>query len=151
MLVRIEPELDVGLQHERLLYGSPSFIDWLRETLPHLPMDRDGALDPLEQVDDLFFQYAAGWPLRIGRQFHQLRPLDCGVWMLKTNDVRLFGWFVLRDCFVAVHGDTARRVKDHDLYGGYVGSVVRFRDALPLDPPELVTGGNPYDVVSHAY
>ena len=40
-------------------------------------------------------------------------------------------------------------VKEHDLYHGLVGEVVRFRDAINLDEPEFVAGEHPNDVVSN--
>jgi hypothetical protein len=72
-----------------------------------------------------------------------------GVWELKTADVRIFGWFPGRDQYIAVRVDQAWRVKESNLYAGYKGEVVRYRDALPLAGDKFVKGVDPNDVVSN--
>jgi hypothetical protein len=79
-----------------------------------------------------------------------LRPAGDGVWELKTADLRVFGWFHAKDCFLGHCADTAERVKEHRLYTGYVGEVVRFRDSLPLDEPKYIPGEDPDAVVSNS-
>ena len=70
------------------------------------------------------------------------------MWELKTPDIRVFGWFLKKDCFVAVFGDWADRVKEHDLYRGYRIAIRRLRRELNVDDTLCVQGVSPSDVLS---
>ncbi len=83
-----------------------------------------------------------------GQEFRRLHPGEHGIWEMRTPDIRIFGWFPHMDCFVAVFGDDASHIKDHDLYAGYRDQVVRMRDALDLDEPKYLDGAEIEDVVS---
>jgi len=147
----LDAELEADEQPERLLYATPEFAAWVAATLPTLARDWDGKQDPWEQVDDLLSRFVAGDALSHGRpggDLAELEPLDHDVWELRTTDIRIFGWFVCRDVFVAVAGDTAERVKRIRLYAGYRDEVARTRERLPLDKPKRVIGGDIGDVVS---
>jgi hypothetical protein len=50
---------------------------------------------------------------------------------------------------VAAVADTAYRCKKFDLYAGYAGEVVRFRNALDLDEPKFIPGDDPNAVVTN--
>lgn len=80
-----------------------------------------------------------------------MRPVGNGVWELKTADLRLFGWFVQKDCFIVCDCDTTLRVKQMRLYPGYRDQAVRFRERLDLDEPKFIAGDDPNDVVSDCY
>jgi len=95
--------------------------------------------------------FVSGETLTYSRQFKPLNHLGEGVWELKTADIRLFGWFPMRDVFVTYCADEAWRVKEYKLYRGYVNEVVQFRNVLPLDEPKFVEGENPDAVVSNFY
>ena len=104
---------------------------------------------PLQQVDARTAAFVAGEPLSFDTQFNVLKPHRHGVWEIKTADVRIFGWFVRKDCFVGVVMHDATFVKKHDLYLGLVGEVIRFRNSINLDEPKFVAGEHPNDVVSN--
>ena len=148
-IVRIEVDLAPRDQPLRLLYGTPSFVAWLQEVL-------DGAEPPLrlgdasiaEQIDDLFYSFLSGEPLIFTRQFRVVRTEENAVWELKTPDVRIFGWFMAKDCFVAVFGNWADTIKNHDLYRGYRISIRRLRRELGIDTTLCVKGVAPDDVLS---
>ncbi|MBI2720372.1 MAG: hypothetical protein HY245_02890 [Rhizobiales bacterium] len=106
-------------------------------------------LSPAEQLDVLLAIFASGQVLTYGWDFKPMMPVGDAVWALKTADVRIFGWFLRRDCFVGVVGDFAYRVKGRDLYRGYKGEVVRFRNSLDLDEPKFIGGDDPNVVVSN--
>ena len=73
-----------------------------------------------------------------------------GVWELKTDDIRVFGWFPRKDCFVGAVADDATRIKTLKLYYGYANvTTKRFLAALDLDHPKCVLGDNPHAVVSN--
>lgn len=146
---RIEVEMGVRDQPVRLLYGTPTFINWLNELLAGAkPKNRLGEATPTEQVDQLFYSFLSGLPLIYMRQFRFIRAEKNAVWELKTPDIRIFGWFLKKDCFVCVFGDWADTVKDHDLYRGYRIAIRRLRRELGVDNNLCVQGVNPGDVLS---
>jgi hypothetical protein len=146
---RIEVELSGRQQAQRLLYGTPDFIEWLRK-LAHgtEPESRLGQATAAEQVDQLFNLFLSGGPLIHSRQFRYIRAEENAVWELKTPDTRIFGWFMKCDCYVCVFGDWADRVKDHDLYRGYRIAIRRLRRQLNIDNTLCVRGVDPGDVLS---
>ncbi len=148
-IVRIEIELDGGALPKRLLFGTPAFVGWLEEHLDAMKNSPlGGDLSPVEQLDHLFYAFVSGKVLACTRQFRAIRSEPRAVWELKTLDLRIFGWFPMKDCFVAVFGDWADRVKDHDLYRGYRLQVRRLRRQLGVDRTLCVEGVNPDDVLS---
>lgn len=148
-LFKLEPELRHGQQAQRLIYASAGLMRWIQEALPELEQAWTSELTPAEQLAAYVDDFCAGEELEIPTGFHCLRPEQKGVWSLKTPDLRIFGWFHTRDCFIGVKADTADRIKKHDLYLGYLGEVARFRDNIDLDEPKFIQGNNPYDVVSN--
>ena len=104
----------------------------------------------MEQVDGLVDVFCSGDTLTYGEQFKPLTHIKDGVWELKTPDIRIFGWFNRKDCFIGVVADDATRIKTYHLYHGYANvTTARFRDALDLDEPKYVTGDDPHAVVSN--
>ena len=148
-IVSIEVELDGRDQPQRMLFGTPGFLEWLSERLESTePSPLGLELTPAEQLDALFAGFISGARLNHTRQFRNLRPVDAAVWELKTPDLRIFCWFLQKDCFLAVSGDWADRVKDYNLYHGYLGHVARIRTAMGLDDTLCITGTAPDEVIS---
>jgi hypothetical protein len=147
-LFKLDPALDDDQQEFRVLYASPRLHKWLGEVLPTLGSTWKIELSPAEQLDAFMEIYAAGETLTFQRSFYPIAHISNYVWELKTADLRIFGWFTARDCFVGVVADTTDRVKLHNLYHGYAGDVVRFLNALDLDEPKFVPGDDPHAVVS---
>ncbi len=148
-IIKIDVELAPRDQPLRLLYGTPQFIEWLQELLrDDEPSQRLGQTSPAEQIDDLFHSFLSGEPLIFTRQFRVVRAEENAVWELKTPDIRIFGWFMARDCFVAVFGNWADTIKDHDLYRGYRIAIRRLRRELGIDATLCVRGVEPDDVLS---
>ena len=141
--------LEQDQQEFRCLYLSDKLKNWVEKDLPSLKATWETEISCKEQVVELLELYCSGEPLNYEEQFHIVRPIREGVWELKTGDVRIFGWFHTKDHFIGVVADDAYRIKLHDLYFGYVGEVVRFRDALDLDEPKFIPGENPYAVLSN--
>jgi hypothetical protein len=104
---------------------------------------------PAQQLDALTKVFVSGEPLVFERQFKPLVHLQNGVWYFKTADIRLFGWFPHRDCFVAASIGGADLTKRLRLYRPFGEEVGRFRDALPLDEPKFVAGEDPNAVISN--
>ncbi len=148
-LFRLDPALDDPQQEFRTLYASPRLHKWLREVLPTLGSTWNIELSPLEQLDAFMEVYASGDTMTYQRSFYPISHVSNCVWELKTADLRIFGWFAIRDCFIGVAADTTERVKLHNLYHGYAGDAVRFLENLELDEPKFVAGDDPNAVVSN--
>ncbi|MGJ3263753.1 MAG: hypothetical protein ACFE0R_11015 [Salinarimonas sp.] len=149
-IVRLDADLGPRQQAFRRLFVAPTVAQWLQRDLGGRDTSVIGnALSPLEQIDSLFERFVSGRALDHGRQFKCLRPAEKAVWELKTDDVRIFGFFTERDCFVALFANFTDTVKDYGLYRGYVDEVVRVRTALAIDGGH-VEGSDPDDVVSIA-
>jgi hypothetical protein len=148
-IIPIDVELAPREQNLRLLYGSPGFITWLGERLDlkeASPLLAD--LTPKEQLDLLFYEFLSGKPMVYAKHYRVIKFESAAVWELKTPDLRVFGWFAMKDCFVAVFGDWADRVKEHGLYRGYRIEVKRFRRKIGADSGLSVIGVTPDDVIS---
>ncbi|MCE4226954.1 hypothetical protein HCU64_24750 [Methylobacterium sp. C25] len=145
----IEIELGPRELPMRQLYGTRGFLAWLDERARgHEPSTIESDITPLEQIDDLFYRYVAGRTLTHRREFRCVKVERNPVWEFKTPDVRIFGWFPMKDCFVAVYGDSADRVKDHDLYRGYRLEVRRIRREMGIEESLHGAGSVPKDVLS---
>jgi hypothetical protein len=146
---KIEVELGVGEQAMRLFFGTRSFTEWLTTLVQGAePKNRVGEASAAEQVDQLLHAFSIGLPLVYLRQFRVIRAEKNAIWELKTPDVRIFGWFLQKDCFVGVFGDWADHVKDHDLYRGYRIAIRRLRRELGVEDQLCVKGTSPSDVIS---
>ena len=149
VISRIQVEMHPRDQGLRLLYGTPDFIAWLGELAKGSgPERRLGEATAAEQVDDLFNTFLSGRPLVYMKQFRSIRAEKNAVWELKTPDVRIFGWFLKKDCFAGVFGNWADVIKDHDLYRGYRIAIRRLRRDLAVDETLCVQGVTPGDVLS---
>lgn len=147
-LYKLDPALDFDEQEWRTIYVLPRTRKWIETDLLGLVSSWNSELSPAQQLDGLIWVFGSGQPLTYGEQFKPLTHIRDGVWELKTADLRLFGWFKKKDCFIGAAIDDATKIKKFNLYYGYVGEVVRFRDSLDLDAPKFIAGDNPHDVVS---
>lgn len=149
-IYKIDPGLDPGQQEFRVFYASLRLKDWIENVLPSLASLAQLEESPLEQFDALMGIYGSDEILAYERQFKPLYPRENGTWELKTQDIRIFGWFAQKDHFVGVVADEMWKIKEHRLYAGYIGEVVRFRDRLNLNAPKFVPGDDPNAVVSNS-
>jgi hypothetical protein len=147
-IVPIEIELGRGEQPLRRMFCTPQFIAWLAdraEAREPSPLRAD--LTPSEQLDFLIYSFLSGRTLIYGEHLKLIKAERHGVWEMKTPDLRIFGWFLERNAYVAVYGDWADRIKDFGLYRGYSIGVRRIRREMAAD--ELcVRGVSPDDVIS---
>lgn len=148
-IVRIEVPLEDADVPARLHYGTPGFVKWLRGHQSDKEKSPSGAdQTPAEQLDWLLYRFTIGLPLIHIKDYRVLRHEIRPVWELKTVDLRIFGWFAQRDCFISVFGDWADKVKDFDLYRGYRLEVRRIRREWGVDQALCVEGEFPDDVLS---
>ncbi len=147
-LSRIDPEI---ANEDRFIFTTPTFQKWVSEKLPQLASNWDLDEQPIEQFDGLLDTFCGGHPLTYGSDLRCLFEHENGIWELKTADLRIFGWFVQRDYFIAVRAGSAWFIKEHKLYKGFIGEVMRERDALDLDAPKFIEGKDPNVIVSNCY
>lgn len=148
LLVPVTVRLSRREFNERAFFALPEFVEWLRGPLQTMVSGDPSDLSPREQFLALLRHYVTGRPMARNRMFKRLRPHENDVFELKTRDLRIFGWFIRPNEFVAVCGGSTDHIKKHDLYAGFVGSVVRVRAALDLDEPKCAWGALETDVVS---
>jgi hypothetical protein len=146
-LVKFDPHLEVNELEWRFIYALPRFRERVENDLTTWESSWKVESTPAEQLDALF--EISGETLTYHHQFKLLKPIRDGIWELKTPDLRLFGWFPIKDCFIGGALDLAFNVKKYGLYAGYIGEVVRLRDKLDLDEPKFVAGEDPNAVVSN--
>src|SRR5258708_36537371 len=115
-IVKIDVDLAPRDQPLRLLYGTPQFIAWLRDVLDGAQPSRQlGHTSITEQIDDLFYSFLSGEQLIFTKQFRVVRAEENAVWELKTPDIRVFGWFMARECVFAGFEHCPDTVKEHGL------------------------------------
>jgi hypothetical protein len=148
-LFKLDPALEANEREWRWIYALPDFKTRVETGLPTWVSQWQTDQSPTQQLDAFLEVYCSGETITYGRQFKPLVHLGDGVWELKTPDLRLLGWFHKRNCFIGGAIDTAYKVKNHNLYPGYVGAVIRLRDQLDLDEPKFVPGDDPNVVVSN--
>jgi hypothetical protein len=142
--------LEQGVQEFREFYVSPLLHGWITGTLPGMASVCGVQLSPQEQVFSFVELFCAGERLAYGHQFKPLTHITDGIWEFKTTDIRVFGWFKQKDCFIGAVADDATRIKNHNLYVGYANVTTKqFRDRLDLDGPKFVSGDDPHAVVSN--
>ncbi len=147
-LQKILVKLERNEFENRFIYARPKFMKWIRNDLPKIVGLDPYNLTPMEQIQDLLRIYITGHPLRIGRQFHRMSPIESDVFELKTLDLRIFGWFYQKDRFIAVNAFDMVKVKQHGLYAAFRDEVIRDRQMLDLDEPKYNAGATEDDVIS---
>ncbi len=148
-LHRVDPGFEGADQEFRCIAVVTALKGWIENDLPNLASALGLQLSPQEQLFALVDIFCSDQELSFGHHFKPLRCRGQGVWELRTDDLRVFGWFPLKDHFIAVAANDATFIKEHRLYEGYIGSVVHFRDHLDLDEPKYIQGENPDHVVSN--
>ncbi|AIT79116.1 hypothetical protein JI59_04495 [Novosphingobium pentaromativorans US6-1] len=111
--------------------------------------DRHIEILPEEQLDGLLADFCEGVEIAVGTQFKCLIPQENGVWELKTPDVRMFGWFHQKDCFIATAVDAKWRILEHHTYRGYIAEAAHLRSQLFGDDVQFIQGTEPDDVLSN--
>lgn len=123
----------------------------MEEALPKLIPAWTSEISPLEQLVIFLEDFCAGEELEYGQKFKHLRHVADFVWELKTADLRLFGWFTMKDCFIVARANAADLIKKHGLYTAIGDEVVRDCAQLDLNEPKYIKGNDPHVVVSNYY
>lgn len=148
-LFKLDPQLEPNEQEWRTIYLSPTCMKWIQDELPSLVSTWQVEVDPTQQLDALVEEFCSGETLCYGPTFHPIEHIEDGIWQLKTPDLRIFGWFHVKDCFIAWRGGLADFIKTHNLYHGFAGETANFRKRLSLDEPKFIPGVDPNAVVSN--
>jgi hypothetical protein len=148
-LFKLDPGFERGEEECRCFFASEKLKVWIENELPELASPLGVQLTPQQQLFALTEIYCSGETLTFGDHIKPLRSRSQGVWEFRTEDLRIFGWFPVKDYFVGVVGNDATFIKEHDLYAGYIGEVVRFRNQLDLDEPKFIQSEDPRHVVSN--
>jgi hypothetical protein len=150
VLFKYEPELEPDQRERRSLFASARLEAWITKELPRLESTWKIEVTPQEQLKEfLDGNFCPGETLTYAWQFKPLTHIRDGIWELKTADLRIFGWFWVRDTFIGWAGDLTDRIKRHRLYYGYAGEAARSRDLLDLNLPKFIAGDDPHAVVSN--
>lgn len=145
---RLHVRLPLRHFEDREFYGYPQFLEWLDGPVRRATPFDASSIKPALQAHALFLQFISGKPMSVGRQFKRMRPHERDVFELRTDDLRIFGWFPAKNIFIAVVGDFMENTHGHDLYPGYRDLVVRERELIDLDEPKWQPGASEYDVIS---
>lgn len=146
--MRVHVSLPKGMFEERAFYAYPRVLEWLHGSLRTETSFYQDTAKPVKQAHGLLQQFIGGQPLNVGRRFKRMRPEKQDVFELATADVRFFGWFPVKNTFIAVAGDVMVNTHSHDLYPGYRDLVVRERQLIDLDEPKWTPGATENDVIS---
>jgi hypothetical protein len=150
-LIKLDPALGLREMEQRRIYMLPRAATWLAKDLVEAESTHNIEESPAQQLDALLYEFCVGQAIPVVHRFKALDHLADGIWELKTADLRLFGWFAYKDCFIICDCNLAREVKRMNMYRAYCEQAVRFRNVLNLDEPKFISGDNPHDVVSDCY
>ena len=148
-LVKLDPQLGKHELEERQIFLLPQTAIAVTKLLETMESEWDIESTPAEQLDELVYHFVTGGQLDYPRQFHVLDHARDGVWQLKTQDLRLFGWFPTKDCFICSDITNANEIKRLHQYSGYCEQTWFRREKLDLDEPKYIDGMEPKDVVSN--
>lgn len=148
---KIDPALGPREQEWRNIFVLPDLHQWLVDVLPTLGSTWNIEQSPIEQLDALIATFCSGETLTFGWQFKPLTHLRDGIWELKTADLRMFGWFYMKDCFVGTDANLKDLIGRLRMYRPYCDQAVRRRERLDLNEPKFIQGDDPNAVVSAYY
>lgn len=148
-LLRFDPELGPDTLEERQIYMLSRVPEQITSRIVGTTSDRHLEISPEEQLDALLADFCEGVELLFDEHFKCLTPHENGVWELKTPDIRIFGWFHQKDCFVVSAVDAKWRIVELNLYRPYINEAAWLRANLFGEQAPCVMGSDPDDVVSN--
>ena len=144
-LVHYEPDVSGRRQTFRLIYMTPHFQDWMADNLSLRRASKQTGEEPYYQLVGRFDDFCMGENFVLHRMFKNLEPKDRGIWEIKTPDVRVFGFFTEKDCFIAICGGLKSAYRTNASYKKPIGSVGVERQKLQLP---WISGERIDDVIS---
>lgn len=144
-----EPKGWVNKPLFRRVYASNRFIEWASSGIQSVTISDLTQSTARGQLKAELDGFCNGDALMVAKDFHCLEPYPDFVWQLKTPDLRLFGWFIMKNCMVLDQGGDANILhQGWSKYEPYIKSVKAFR-VLLSDLPEPLKGVRASDVVSN--
>jgi hypothetical protein len=136
--------LDRGERVERLIYGTPIMMKWLRDDLDRLERGRLKSTEtPKDQLYIWLRRWITGKSIVYNKMFKDLMPMNDEVWEAKTVDLRIFGWMYKPCIFIAAFPDYADHYKGRGATATYkdaLNKVKQIRNAIDLDEPKYAVG-----------
>lgn len=125
----------------RCLLATVRAVKWMKEELPNLVSDGyvSGAARPIEQAAVLFNEFVSGADLSPPLPGEMRQPSH-GVWEVRTDDLRFFGWFPQRGTFVISAVGTKQACMNGDLYRGFRNQARQDRLTIGLLNGAYMTG-----------
>jgi len=145
-LEKEEADLDADELPLRLLYFAPGARARIVGKLRPLARCRGRNTAPLEQFEQIIYEYVVGKSLAYSVDRRKLDPITMDVWEFKTPDVRIFGWVPRKASFIVLDGEPKANLTKFKMYAPYVQAVVAFRGQLNLDAPKALGGVNYNDL-----
>ena len=149
VIERYDPDLEGHVLEARAIYLFKKVSAQIDDRIRDAASDRQLETAPIEQFDAILADFCDGTELYTSEQFKCLNPTSQGVWELKTPDVRIFGWFHVKDVFIATAVDTKHRILEHNLYKGYINEAFDLRVKYFGDASGYIRGTEPDDVISN--
>ncbi len=150
-LVKVDAQLGPNELEERRIFLLPETVSKATELCESMESEWDTTLSPAEQLDELFYHFVSGGRMDFPRQLKELDHIRDGIWRLKTADLRLFGWFPAKDCFICAYVVNANELKRGTPYSGYCEQTWFKRHSLELNEPKFIVGQDPRNVISNCY
>lgn len=149
LLRRVTLRLGRKEYDDRQFFGSAAFLEWLHGPVMSAVSFYPDDIAPKLQAHALLKDFITGKPFCGTRLFKKMSPASDDVWELRSPDIRVFGWFPRKDCYVATSGDLFGNLKgDPPLYEKHRIDCVSFRSEIQMTEPMYVAGANENDVVS---
>jgi len=145
-------DLPEGEKQVRWFHGSKRFQREATEMadFPKKPLSQD---TPIEQLYAILVKYISGQKLNTDPLWSDLkiiRPHENGVWEFRTTDLRIFGWFIWQDIFIANSMFDADFLKQTGLsVKSICNETAWFRKSLDLCQPVFVESEQVENVISN--
>jgi len=128
----------------RYFFVTPAFKEWHAKHLPQLsPTKQFGELSVQSQFRQEWESFSNGFPFDADDELKRLKPIEECVWEIKSDDLRILGWFPARDYFIAHIGKLKEELLEYDDYKPHIDEIVAYRKTLITTLPDHVYGGYP--------
>lgn len=140
-LVRYELDPADPLVPQRYLYFAPECFDWYDEVLYEAPAEFGKKLTPYQIAADFLRGFVIGRRLFHSSDVVNVMPQRDGIWEMKPDGARFFGWVWKKGMFIAARGEL-KSLLMAERYEILIDETIEFRRQLDLDPPKFILGSN---------
>lgn len=133
-----------------MLCATNNFLEIAEKELDYFLVSNGQAL-PRAQLTDELQGFCSGRSYHQNQDFRLLDPIIYCLWELKTPDIRIYGWFVTKDLFVAhtlADANTTHRENYARTAQKFVKATKDYRDDF-LKTKKFIKGIKTNDVVSN--